>query len=164
MTTDMRPQISSRNDHSYCIICGSRNPRSMRLRFRSGDDGVARTMFRADPRLQGYDGIIHGGVIAALLDAAMTHCLFYQKVQGVTVDLHIRFVCSIPCEAEMEIRAWLVSSRRSLYRLKAEIESENRIAAWAEATFMPRRICGAAAKDPGRRTDSEEPCSPQSGE
>jgi acyl-coenzyme A thioesterase PaaI-like protein len=120
----------------------------LRLRFRSDDDGVVRAVFRADPQFQGYDGIVHGGIIAALLDAAMTHCLFRHRIQGITGDLHVRFVHSIPCDAEMKVRARLLSGRRSLYRLKAEIEVNHTIAAWAEAIFMRRRIPGAAEPDP----------------
>lgn len=147
MTTEKTAPIPRCREHTHCLLCGNRNPRSLRLRFRSGEDGVVRAVFRADPQLQGYDGIIHGGIIAALLDAAMTHCLFQHEVQGITGDLHVRYVRSVPCDAEMNIRAWLVSCRRSLYRLKAEIESQNKIAAWAEATFMRRRIPGAAVAD-----------------
>lgn len=162
MTTEKTAPIRRCREHTHCLLCGNRNPRSLRLRFRCGDDGVVRAVFRANPQLQGYEGIIHGGIIAALLDAAMTHCLFQHKVQGITGDLHVRYVHSVPCDADINIRAWLVSCRRSLYRLKAEIESQNKIAAWAEATFMRRRLPDPAVADPkggtgGKKLPGEKP-------
>lgn len=140
MTTEKTAEASSHGYHSRCLLCGDLNPWSLGLSFEAGDDGTVSTTFRADPRLQGYDGIIHGGVIAALLDAAMTHCLFHHGIAGVTGDLHVRFVHSIPCSADLEIRGWVVSNHRSLHRLKAEIACDQRIMAWAEATFMERRV------------------------
>ena len=121
------------------MLCGHSNPWSLKLSFCSDDNEVVRTRFTASPRLQGYDGIMHGGMIASLLDAAMTHCLFHKGLQAITGDLHVRFVHSIPCEAEMEIRAWIVSHRHALYRMRAEIECDHTIMSWAEATFMQRR-------------------------
>lgn len=101
-----------------------------------------------DTVLQGYDGIMHGGVVAALLDAAMTHCLFHRGIQGLTGDLHVRFVHSISCDAQLEIRAWMEANRKSLYRLKAEIVCDGTVMAWAEATFMRRSVSSGPVKDP----------------
>jgi uncharacterized protein (TIGR00369 family) len=148
VTTDKSLSLSSHNNHSRCLLCGSLNPRSLRLSFRSGDDGVVRADFRVDTELQGYDGIMHGGVVAALLDAAMTHCLFHGGIQGLTGDLHVRFVHSILCDAQLEVRAWVEANRKSLYRLRAEIVCDGTIMAWAEATFMRRRIPRKAVENP----------------
>ena len=105
--------------HADCVLCGSRNPLSLGLSFHPGDDGGVRTLFQAHSGLQGYKGILHGGVISSLLDAAMTHCLFHQGIEAVTGDLHVRFVKSVPCDAQMELlsagpegRATLVSVER----------------------------------------------------
>ena len=92
MTTEDPATISARNGHSRCLLCGNLNPRSLNLSFQAAEDGGVRTRFKADTELQGYDDILHGGVIASLLDAAMTHCLFHHGVQAVTGDLHVRFV------------------------------------------------------------------------
>jgi acyl-coenzyme A thioesterase PaaI-like protein len=78
-------------------------------------------------------------VIAALLDSAMTHCLFHHGVQAVTGDLHVRFVETVPCMAVLDIRAWILSETPPLCRLKPELVKEGRIMAWAEAKFMRRK-------------------------
>ena len=101
-------------------------------------DGTVRATFQADSRLQGYDGILHGGVISALLDAAMTHCLWHHGVEAVTGDLRGSFVASIPCDARVEMRAWIASQLPPLYRMKSEIRCGGEIAARADAKFMQR--------------------------
>jgi acyl-coenzyme A thioesterase PaaI-like protein len=106
------------------------------LCFGLDEDDVTSARFQADPRLQGYEGILHGGMIAALLDSAMTHCLFHQGVRAVTGDLRVRFKRPISCRAELVIRAWILTSRPPLYRLRAEICNEGSVMAWGEAKFL----------------------------
>jgi acyl-coenzyme A thioesterase PaaI-like protein len=71
------------------------------------------------------------------LDAAMTHCLFHRGVKAVTADLHVRFLRPVPCEALIEVRAWLVSAKSPLYHVAAELVHEREVMASAEAKFMP---------------------------
>lgn len=88
--------------------------------------------------MQGYDGILHGGMICALLDAAMTHCLFSLGIPAVTGDMRVRFLRSVPCGALVELKARLVKARPPLYRVSAELSENTRVAARATATFMKR--------------------------
>ena len=136
MTTNDALTLSANNGHSRCLFCGHLNSRSLNLSFRPDGDGVVRTQWKADSELQGYDDILHGGVIAGLLDAAMTHCLFHQGVQAVTGDLQVRFLHPVPCEALLELRAWLVVARPPLYRVAAELVCGQDTMARAEAKFM----------------------------
>ncbi len=130
----------SPNGHGWCLFCGDRNPRSLNLSFQATTDHMVWSKFQANPFLQGYDGILHGGVITSLLDAAMTHCLFHLGIQAVTGDLHVRFLHAVSCNATLEVRAWVLHSRPPLHRLKAEIVVAHRVMARAEAKFMQRRI------------------------
>ena len=139
MTTEAPVTISARNGHSRCLLCGSLNPKSLNLSFQASGDGGVRTRFKAPTELQGYDDLLHGGVIASLLDAAMTHCLFHHGVQAVTGDLHVRFLQPVSCNVSLDIRAWVLFSRPPLYRLRAEMSLDGRIMAWAEGKFMQRR-------------------------
>jgi len=127
---------SARNGHAGCLICGYQNPWSLGMRFEQGEDGMVCGRFHGNEALQGYQGMLHGGVLAALLDSAMVHCLFHRGTQGVTGDLHIRFVQPVPCRAEVDVRARVVSATPPLFYLKAEIIGDGCVMAWAEATFM----------------------------
>ena len=127
--------ISSRNGHSRCLLCGHLNPRSLNLSFQVAEKGVVRTRFLPSSALQGYEGILHGGVIASLLDTAMTHCLFHHGIRAVTGDLHVRFVQPVCCHVALEIQGWVVASHPPLHRLRGEIILGEKIVAWAEAKF-----------------------------
>lgn len=124
------------NGHRRCLLCGDLHPNSFGLRFTPHDDDGVRAVFQGYDELQGYDGILHGGVIASLLDSAMTNCLFQQGVQALTADLKIRYKYSIPCCAKLDLQARLIESRDPLYRLKADLILDGRCMARGEARFM----------------------------
>jgi uncharacterized protein (TIGR00369 family) len=125
-----------RYSHCHCIVCGTANPASLQLRFAKGDDGSVHTVFKGNTLLQGYTGILHGGIISSLLDAAMTHCLFHRNVEAVTGELNVRFIHPVPCDATLEIHARVASAHGILYRLESELVQDNRQLAKATARFM----------------------------
>ena len=92
--------------------------------------------FQSNCIMQGYPDILHGGVAAALLDSAMTNCLFHHGIQALTGDLHVRYLHPIPCPAQLEIRAWIVADYSPLYKLRSEISLDQQILAKAEGKFV----------------------------
>jgi acyl-coenzyme A thioesterase PaaI-like protein len=78
---------------------------------------------------------MHGGVVATLLDAAMTHCLFAQGVQAVTARLSIRFRHPVRVGTQADVRAWLTRSASPLYEMRAELRQDERVCAAADAKF-----------------------------
>jgi acyl-coenzyme A thioesterase PaaI-like protein len=76
--------------HSQCIF--NRQPQIIPdLRFWFDDSGVYNGVFTANHNQQGYDAMIHGGVIAAIIDASMAQCLMGHGIPGYTADLSIRY-------------------------------------------------------------------------
>ena len=101
-------------------MCGENNLLSLKLRFEPVKNGEVFTTFQGNSRLQGYDGIMHGGVISALLDSAMTNCLFAHGHAAVTAELKVRFRHPVSTERPARVRAWIASSLRPLHELAAE--------------------------------------------
>ncbi|MFO7627445.1 MAG: PaaI family thioesterase [Candidatus Fermentibacteraceae bacterium] len=122
--------------HSHCLFCGSSNPMSLHLAFAASEDCGVKAVYTAPPELQGYDGIVHGGILASLLDSAMTHCLFHRGVRALTGDLHIRYLQSVPFGVPLEISARVRSSRPPVHLLESEISTGGTIMVRADAKFM----------------------------
>jgi len=137
VTTDR--QLST--GHAHCLFCGSMNPRSLHLAFEASEDGGVNAHYTAPPELQGYDGIVHGGILASLLDSAMTHCLFHRGIRALTGDLHIRYLQSVPFGVPLEIHARVRSSRPPVHLLESEISTGGTVVVRADAKFMecPKR-------------------------
>lgn len=130
--------MSRIESHANCLLCGDKHPDGFHLRFRPDGAGGVTGAFRGRVELQGYDGLLHGGVIAALLDAAMTNCLFARGIEAVTGELAVRYRHPTPCEAALELSARLVGERTRLFRLEAELRRDGVIMASASAKFLRR--------------------------
>lgn len=127
------------SSHDECIVCGANNPSSLKLRFVRSGEGV-RTFFQTGRILQGYEGLVHGGVLCTLLDAAMTHCLFSLGIEAVTADLNVRFLEPVQSSDELEISARRLSGRGRLHVLEAAIFREGQLLVKASGKFLHRRI------------------------
>lgn len=128
------------NGHDHCLVCGPSHPASWGVRFSPGATDEIHGNFVAGKDMQGYDDLVHGGVICSLLDAAMTHCLFHLSIQAVTGDLHVRFLHPVACGVPLELWARLLFACPPLYQLQAELRCDGQVMARAEGKFM-RRGC-----------------------
>ena len=67
----MQPQIHSRkrqpNSHS-CFICGMENPVGLHLHIYEIAPGEVESTYLAPDHFQGYPGVLHGGIVAAIID------------------------------------------------------------------------------------------------
>lgn len=75
-------------DDGGCFVCGANNPRGLRLSFRTVDDEHV-TEFTPTADHQGFAGIVHGGILAALLDEVMGRYLWQQALFAVTAELKV---------------------------------------------------------------------------
>ena len=51
-----------------CFICGLENPVGLKLRIYQTEPGVIETSYTAPEHFQGYPGVLHGGIVATILD------------------------------------------------------------------------------------------------
>lgn len=54
----------------HCFVCGIENPIGLHLKFYETGPGEVTADLNLPAQYQGYPGIVHGGVIAAMLDEA----------------------------------------------------------------------------------------------
>ena len=51
-----------------CFICGLENPIGLHLHIYEVEPGVVETTYTAPEHFQGYPGVLHGGIVGALID------------------------------------------------------------------------------------------------
>jgi len=117
MESDQQLAAVRRRHHPDCVVCGSRNARGLQLAFTRQADGSVSASFACDPAWMGYPGCLHGGVIAALLDGAMTNCLFAQEQVALTAELCVRYREAVVTGRPATVRAWLAHSSSHLLHL-----------------------------------------------
>ncbi|MGC4115968.1 MAG: PaaI family thioesterase [Myxococcales bacterium] len=52
----------------HCFICGVENPVGLKLVFHEPQQGVVECRFTVADHFQSYPGVLHGGVVATILD------------------------------------------------------------------------------------------------
>jgi acyl-coenzyme A thioesterase PaaI-like protein len=96
------------NFHQGCFACGSNEGTGLGLKFYKNEDGAVFGNFFADPKYEGCSGIIHGGIIAMLLDSAMTHCLLMKDIPAFTGRLSVKYSIPIQTGTVVKLEARIV--------------------------------------------------------
>ena len=124
-----------------CFVCGKNNPNGLRLSFEvDKEKQTLKTTFVASPTYQGWDGIVHGGILSALLDEAMANLIYELGYQGITASIEIRFKRPAPILKPLLIYGEVTEVSKRLIRAKAHIAQEDgAILATGTSTFMRER-------------------------
>ncbi|MCC7145266.1 MAG: PaaI family thioesterase [Phycisphaeraceae bacterium] len=126
--------------HPDCVVCSPTCGHGLRMKYELDDQDRAVGTFACPVLFSGYPGLLHGGVISALLDGAMTHWLFLHGRAAVTAELTVRFRHPVRLGEPAVIRAWQVEERQPLFRMEAELLQNGTCKAKARATFKLRQI------------------------
>lgn len=121
----------------WCFACGRLNPSGLQLDFDvSKDRATAR--YTGQQRHQGYDGLLHGGVVTALLDETMGWSIFQQGIWGVTAKLTVTFKRPIPVGEELIVSGEVVRDRGRGIETKGTVAraADGEILAEATALFL----------------------------
>lgn len=141
-----RPPTDPGGDHEGCFVCGMSNKKGLGLCFRSCADGSVESLFLPSREYEGYSLVLHGGITAMLLDAAMTHCLFARGIQAVTASLEVRYVKPISAEQPVALRARHERSLAGIHVLAAELRQNGQIRATAAGRFAVKKFAGASVR------------------
>lgn len=82
-------------DNGACFACGRNNPFGLQLDIQSTTDGVA-FRFSTPTRFQGWEGIVHGGIVATMLDELIAWACSARGIDAVTGQLTVRYRLPAP--------------------------------------------------------------------
>ena len=128
--------IAKEPSHQLCMMCGTQAPLGLKLNFYSNNDNKIWAKAKGTCHQQGYRGILHGGYLAALLDAGMCHAIFHRGIQAVTADIQIRYLHEVPINKDILIQSHITSSYSVLYKVEASLYVDGVKMATAKARFM----------------------------
>jgi acyl-coenzyme A thioesterase PaaI-like protein len=109
-------------DWYHCFGCSKSNDKGLKLDF-FRHDGKVFSCWDPDRDLQGYRDILHGGVMATLLDEVSAWFVYLiAETSGLTSRLTVRYHRSAPVnQGKLFLRASEISRRRNLVLIKAEL-------------------------------------------
>lgn len=125
-------------DDQYCFVCGEKNPAGLHLSF-SLHDGKVTAEFVPQKVHQGYKGIVHGGIISALLDEAMVKAALLQGMPAVTAEISIRFKNPLLSGERVLVEASIVKMHRKIIETSAVAKkTDNTVIAEGHAKLLRR--------------------------
>ena len=89
-TPGAQPPAQTQQPYPNCFGCGADNPIGLRLRYRSEGDALI-TEFTPQQAHEGWSGIVHGGIIAALLYEVMENFAYRSGTTAMMSGMHTQF-------------------------------------------------------------------------
>jgi acyl-coenzyme A thioesterase PaaI-like protein len=137
--TEETAGLNDRSDYQRCFVCGAQNAAGLRVQFRRAGEQVVAD-FLPEEAFQGFPGVVHGGILASLLDEALSRTALLYGEWVMTGRLEIRYrqpavvgqLLRVTAEIEQR-RARMVIARGSI----ALAADPAKVIAEAKGTFLP---------------------------
>jgi acyl-coenzyme A thioesterase PaaI-like protein len=104
----------------HCFACGSLNANGLQLDLHV-EPGRCWTEFALDDRFEGWEGIVHGGILCTILDEVMAWALVGEDNWGVTARMNVRFRGPVAVGTSVRADGWIAASRRRVVETAARI-------------------------------------------
>lgn len=131
-----KPAHMGHKSHNACVACGPDNPAGLRLKFFKQEDGSVKAAVFCRREMTGYDGFLHGGIAALMLDSAMTNCLFSRGIAALTAEFNLKYKAPVIIGRAAEVTARLEKDMSPLYVMRAELLQDGQAKVLADAKFL----------------------------
>lgn len=141
--------LNDRSPFQQNFVHGLRNPVGLHIQYRlewveASDDDADPPGHRVvadwipDTRHLGFPGMVHGGLLTAVLDDAMGRSTTLRRRWGVTGRLEVRFRGPAPVGESLRIEAWVTRWRRRAIAARGRmLRQQGQVIAEALGTYLP---------------------------
>jgi uncharacterized protein (TIGR00369 family) len=128
-----------------CFGCSRTNTLGLQLRFWLSEHGCF-TRCTIPDYLCGWDGLVHGGIISALLDEVAAWTIIARLARlGITREVSIRYVKPVPTDTELVVEGQIISQDGRNAVLRSTIHStDGTLLAESESSWMFPRLSSIA--------------------
>jgi acyl-coenzyme A thioesterase PaaI-like protein len=103
-----------------CFGCGSLNAQGLGLVVHV-EPGRAWIESSLDRRFEGWQGVIHGGILCTILDEVMAWALVGEDNWGVTARMAVEFRRPVEVGAPIRAEGWITRARRRIVDTAGQI-------------------------------------------
>jgi uncharacterized protein (TIGR00369 family) len=130
---------------NLCFACGKDNPHGMHLKFfLDSERNHFVSHFRLSKRYTGPPGHCHGGIIATILDDAMSKLSRLRDVIAATSRMTVEYRRPVPLNQPLRVESREISKRgRRLTRVAEIIDENGAVLARSRGVFViidPQRV------------------------
>jgi uncharacterized protein (TIGR00369 family) len=120
-----------------CFACGPANENGLHLDFTLAEDGSAVCVATIPDCFEGPPGYLHGGILATLLDEAMSKSMRARGLTSVTRHLEIELLRPVQSATPIRLEGRLIRSEGRKHWLEARILSaKGRVLTEAKGLFI----------------------------
>lgn len=138
MTRADNTPINLTDDHN-CFGCGSLNIHGLQLQlYPDPESNGVFALFTPSSAFEGYGGMVHGGIVATVLDEVMAWSLYRIGAWAVTARMETRYRQPLVVDVPTRATGRIDRQRGRVFDLSATIRrvSDDVILAEATAVFM----------------------------
>jgi uncharacterized protein (TIGR00369 family) len=104
-----------------CFGCGPANPTGLHLEFFRAEDGTVVCPANIPATFNGHPSYLHGGIIATLLDEAMSKAVRALGVSAMTRQLEAEYLRPVPSDTPLRLEGRIVRSEGRKHWAEAKI-------------------------------------------
>ena len=121
----------------HCFACGELNEIGLHLKLNL-EPGICWTELELPRRFEGWEGIVHGGILCTILDEVMAWSLVASDNWGVTARMSVDFRKPVTVGRAIRAEGWITESRRRIHATAGRIlDSASGVElALAQATYV----------------------------
>ncbi len=138
-----------------CFGCGQANASGLRLEFLLAEDGSVVSLPTVPEAFEGPAGLLHGGIIATLLDEAMSKAVRALGLTAMTRQMEIEYLRPVPSAAPIRIEGRVARNEGRKHWVEARILDEKWVTlATGKGLFVEVRASRMTAGRPEDRPAS----------
>lgn len=122
-----------------CFVCGLENPVGLRLAVYTTAPGEVSSEYTAPDHFQGYPGVVHGGIVASMLDEVVGRAVMGDDTSRfmMTARLQVRYRLPVPVGQPLRLEGKMRRRRGRTAEATARLRlPDDTIAAEAEALLV----------------------------
>jgi acyl-coenzyme A thioesterase PaaI-like protein len=120
-----------------CFVCGRENPIGFHMQFFVDDAGCVHASYTPHDKHQGYPGVMHGGLVTALLDEIIGRTAIAMDLWCMTARLEVRFKKPVPIGTPLKLKGEITKHNGRLLEGRGEVRLEDgTLAVEAHGTYL----------------------------
>jgi uncharacterized protein (TIGR00369 family) len=123
--------------NNRCFGCGPANASGLRLEFLLAPDGAVVSLPVVPEAFEGHPGYLHGGIIATLLDEAMSKAVRAMGRPSMTRKMEVEYLRPVPSGAPLRIEGRVLRNEGRKHWTEAVIvDAEETVLAEGKGLFI----------------------------
>ncbi len=115
--------VNKQPNSDYCFVCGRKNPKGLYMSFYDNGTNEVVSEYTVSDEFQGYPGVVHGGVVAAMLDEVVCRVAMIEDHHHfmMSVKLELKYRHPVPTGVNLRVVGQIKRLRGRLGKATGEV-------------------------------------------